>query len=269
MKKSEILNARPGRTWTAGINKFSDLTEDEWRITVNLNRRQVSTDRNVTLPIFKDPVPTEMDWRKKNVVTRVKDQGSCGSCWCFSATGSLESAHAIKTGKLVELSEQQIVDCASSAGSGCGGGDEDAALRYVKENGGQDTEDSYPYEGSDNSCRFKKESVGATVTDVVTLPQADAESMRKALGTIGPLSVCFDVEGDFQQYQSGVYDSDSCSTSANHAVLAVGYGTTTDGKPYWIVKNSWGASWGMNGYFFMARGKDMCGIEEDAAYPVV
>jgi len=274
MKRVEELNARPGATWVAGVTKFSDLTPAEFRRAVGLWTKKpegMEPFNSRAAEIVVD-APDTIDWRKKNAVTRVKNQASCGSCWAFSATGVLESATAIKTGKLVELSEQNLVDCSGEFGNmGCGGGMPSWALSYVKYNKGQDTEESYPYTGYDGSCQFSSSSVGATVLDVVNITQGDETGLKTALGTVGPVSVCFDVSNDLANYHSGVYSSDECSSDpmqVNHAVLAVGYDTTAS-TPYLIVKNSWGEDFGINGYFWIEYGKNMCGIGNYAVYPTV
>jgi len=273
MEKINALNARPGMTWTAGINPFTDLTPAEWRRNVGLMEPQDCSATNRASPVsFMDP-PKKIDWRDKGVVSKVKNQGGCGSCWTFSTTGCLEAHHAISTGKLVLLSEQQLVDCAQDFNNhGCNGGLPSQAFEYIRYRGGLDTEDSYPYQGYDQDCQVNPSTIGATVKDVFNITLNDENGIYTAVGTTGPVSIAYEVTGDFQQYTGGVYQSDDCSSdpqSVNHAVLVVGYDTAEDGTPYWIIKNSWGTGFGIDGYFWMVRGKNMCGIADCASYPIL
>ncbi|KAL3884391.1 hypothetical protein ACJMK2_024532 [Sinanodonta woodiana] len=216
--------------------------------------------------------PSEVDWRGKGYVTPVKNQGGCGSCYAFSVKGAVEGQLFRKTGKLVSLSEQNIVDCSFKEGNhGCGGGNKFRSYNYIKNNNGVDTAEAYPYEAKNGPCRFRRSEVGATVTGYVDLPRNDEIALRHAVANIGPIAVS--IEGfprDFRFYDHGVYDNPNCTKlESMHAVLVVGYGTRY-GLDYWIVKNSWGSRWGKAGYVFMARNKDnQCCIACAANYPVV
>ncbi|GIY59251.1 cathepsin L [Caerostris darwini] len=261
------------RTWTKGLNKYSDMSPEEQRTSLlgyKLPKDFVSQ-ASSWLPPMHAVVPERMDWRDHGFVTPVKNQGKCGSCWAFAATGSLEGQHARKTGKLVSLSEQNLVDCAKG-NEGCGGGYVSLAFHYIKNNKGIDTEVSYPYAAKNEKCHFKNSTVGATCTGYVVLPKGEEEALKVAVATIGPISVSMDAAVDIFDYKNGIYDSNKCKNDAeslNHAVLAVGYGTE-NGKDYWLVKNSWGTSWGENGYIKMARNNhNMCGIALRAKYPLV
>ncbi|GBN19297.1 Cathepsin L [Araneus ventricosus] len=257
-----------------GINEFSDMEHEEFVRIFNGYRGQVSKKSNGStwVPPSNVILPDKVDWRDKGLVTPIKNQQQCGSCWAFSTTGSLEGQHMKKTGDLVSLSEQNLVDCSGPEGNqGCEGGWMDQAFEYIKENKGIDTEDSYPYTAQDGTCHFKKSSVGATVTGYVDIPTGDEDALKKAVATVGPISVAIDASHDsFQTYQDGIYDESECSTDQlDHGVLIVGYGSE-DGSDYWLVKNSWGTTWGSKGYIKMSRNKNnQCGIATKASYPLV
>ncbi|XP_031628990.1 cathepsin L1-like isoform X2 [Contarinia nasturtii] len=226
---------------------------------------------------FNLTLPRSIDWRDIGAVAEIKNQGVCGSCWSFSATGALEGQHFRKTGQLISLSEQNLIDCSSD---GCNGGFPDKALQYIKDNGGINTENAYPYKYGDDyfedkTCKYNATNVGAIVTGVVKIPTGDEQKLMTALATIGPISVAIDASGAFGFYHhsKGVYYNPNCATeneNLDHAVLLVGYGTDANGKDYYIIKNSWGTSWGDGGFMKMARtGQNHCGIATDAYYPLV
>ncbi|KAF0775405.1 hypothetical protein AaE_000894, partial [Aphanomyces astaci] len=192
------------------------------------------------------------------------------------------SHNLLTHGKKVLLSEQNLVDCAQAFDNhGCSGGLPSHAFEYIKYNGGLDTGASYPYHAKDELCKFSRASVGVHVVDVVNITSTDELELRKAVGTAGPVSIAFQVAPDFRFYKDGVYDSTVCHSGeqdVNHGmgvisttltVLAVGYNKTEDGHKYWIVKNSWSAKWGLQGYFNIARDKNMCGLADCASYPLV
>jgi len=261
-------------SWEAGINQFSDMTGEEFSKTIippldlsgmpNIQQEEVDISN----------LPNDVDWRDKGAVNKVKNQGSCGSCWAFSAIASLEGAHALSKGnKYTSLSEQQLVDCSTAFGNmGCNGGLMDQAFTYlINATKGDDLETAYPYKGVDGSCAYLATSIGATIKSFVDIKAQDEAALLAAVSTVGPVSIAIQAASDFMFYSSGVYDSTQCSSSPqtlNHGVAIVGYGV--DGAaPYWIVRNSWSANWGEQGYIRMARGKNMCGLADVASYPVV
>merc|ERR1711915_73651 len=266
-------------SYEVGENEFNDMTNEEFVSMMNGLRYSETSER--LNPVFSpslDSVPEKVDWREEGYVTGVKNQGQCGSCWAFSATGALEGAHFAKTKQLVSLSEQNLVDCSSRWGNhGCNGGLMDFAFKYIKDNKGIDTEESYPYTAKQgHKCLFNKENIGATLTSWTDVKSRSEEDLEAAVATVGPVSVAIDAgHRGFQMYKSGVYHELLCSsTRMNHGVLAVGYGSIKNwlGKEdkYWIVKNSWGTSWGNKGYINMAKeASNMCGIATAASFPVV
>lgn len=255
------------------MNQFADMTDEEFAKTMLTEIPPANKASNGSLFVAKEgmEVPDTVDWRTKGYVTGVKNQGACGSCWAFSATGSLEGQHFKKTGNLVSLSEQNLVDCSTAQGNhGCQGGLMDFAFTYIKENGGIDTEASYPYVGKNGVCQFKASDVGATCTGYVDIPHEDVTALQQAVATVGPISVAMDAsQTTFRFYKSGVYYDSQCSeTKLDHGVLAVGYGELNS-EAYWLVKNSWGTSWGDAGYFMIAQRDNDCGIATQASYPTV
>jgi len=263
------------KSYSLKMNNFGDLLHHEFVGIMNgynYDQKQQLNDGFTQIPPAHVELPEEVDWRSHGAVTDVKDQGQCGSCWAFSSTGALEGQHFRKTGKLVSLSEQNLVDCSTNFGNnGCNGGLMDNAFRYIKANGGIDTETSYPYDGEDEQCHFSRGSIGATDKGFVDVKQGDEDALKAAIATVGPVAVAIDASHPtFQFYNHGVYDEKDCSpTNLDHGVLAVGYGTE-GGDDYWLVKNSWSTKWGLDGYIKMSRNKNnQCGIASCASYPVV
>jgi len=264
-------------TYWLGMNKFAAMTVDEFVKAMNGYNVTMRGERTQDRHTFRfnprlGDLPDTVDWRDKGYVTPIKDQGQCGSCWAFSATGSLEGQTFAKTKTLPSLSEQNLVDCSTKQGNqGCNGGLMDQAFEYIKVNNGIDTESSYPYEARDGTCRFKAADVGATDTGFTDITSKDESALQQAVATVGPISVAIDAShASFQLYKKGVYHEALCSqTRLDHGVLAVGYGTDA-GKDYWLVKNSWGEGWGDKGYIMMTRNKkNNCGIATAASYPLV
>ncbi|CAG9822448.1 unnamed protein product [Phaedon cochleariae] len=261
-------------TFEMGINNFADLTPEEFLAMIS-NPYIWNTTLEVEQASFNDvmgtDIPEEVDWRKKGAVTAVKKQGRCGSCWSFSATGTIEGQYFIKEGKLVSLSEQQMVDCATKETykcGGCKGGYVNKALKYAADNGMM-LENSYPYKAKHQSCQYNKSQVAVKTSSYKSVKKGDENELKKAVALVGPISVCITATKNFHLYKSGVFDDETCNRKRiNHAVLVVGYGSL-NGNDYWIVKNSWGAHWGQHGYILMSRNKDQCAIAYHAVYPVL
>jgi len=266
-------NRDPMNTWKRTITKFTGLTMKELEGSAIMESQNCSATNGISARNF--PVyPVYFDWRGSGVVTPVKDQGNCGSCWTFSTTGAVESNWAIYTGMSPPLlSEQQLVDCAGDFNNhGCNGGLPSQAFQYIQFAGGIETEADYPYLAIDQNCSFDSSKEAAHVYDgSVNITSGDETALLESLFTVGPVSVAFEVVGDFMDYYGGVYVGKTCQSLAqtvNHAVLAVGFGTdSTSGLDYWLVKNSWGTTWGEEGYFRIQRGVNMCGIAVCASYP--
>jgi len=267
-KKIAVHNKLADQPFQLSINKFGDILPHEFvnihnGLKVPKNRTLLRMGVGSFLPPANVQVPDAVDWREKGYVTPVKNQGQCGSCWAFSSTGALEGQVFRKTGKLVQLSEQNLVDCSREfENNGCEGGLPDNAFNYIRSNGGIDTENAYPYEGQDDTCRYKKAEKGGSDTGFMDVKSGDEEMLKIAVATIGPISVGIDASHEsLQFYSQGIYHEEKCSTTElDHAVLVVGYGTE-NGEDYWIVKNSWSAEWGEKGYIRMARNKNNhCGI---------
>jgi len=263
-------------TYRVKMNKYGDLTNREFVAMLNGYNKtgeMVKQSGSRFLKPSNVKIPDSVDWRTQGYVTPIKDQGQCGSCWAFSAVASLEGQHFKAATKLVSLSEQNLVDCSRKYGNmGCDGGLMDQAFAYIKDNKGIDTEDSYPYHAVDQKCKFNPATVGATDTGFVDISSGDEDALTNAIATIGPISVAIDASQDsFQFYSDGIYSDDYCSSEdLDHGVTAVGYGSLGQDQDYYIVKNSWGTSWGNQGYILMARNKNnMCGIATAASYPLV
>ena len=269
-----IHNLDQTQNFTMGVNQFTDLTPEEFKSQwVGGLKTQVGSYGCKTFTSGASGVPATVDWRNKGAVTSVKDQGQCGSCWTFSATGAIEGAWAISKGQLVDLSEQELVDCATgvSYGShGCNGGQMEGAFKFVIANG-QCTLASYPYTAKDGTCQ--KCTAVAHISYCSDVKPNDQVSMKAAVAQ-QPVAVAIEADTRyFQSYSGGILTSSSCGTSLDHGVLTVGYGEE-NGQKYWLVKNSWGTTWGDKGYVKIARSEStndpgICGIAMDPSFPTV
>jgi hypothetical protein len=274
-------NSHPSADYTMGMNEFGHLTWREFKkmyvgtgLRPDLATSDILRDVHQVPENYQTNKSGSVDWAKKGAVTAIKNQGQCGSCWAFSTTGSLEGAYFLKTGTLTSFSEQNLVDCDTKVDQGCNGGLMDDAFDFIHTNKGLCTEASYPYTGTDGTCNKKcKKVAGATVkkhTDVGKTQKALMSALDKQ-----PVSIAIEADqSGFQFYKSGVFTG-TCGTTLDHGVLAVGYGTMGSKKKgkYWKVKNSWGASWGMDGFILLERGKKQaggqCGLLNSASYPTL
>ncbi|XP_009775102.1 low-temperature-induced cysteine proteinase-like [Nicotiana sylvestris] len=269
-------NSVPDKSYKLGLTQFADLTNEEYK-SIYLGTkpdgrsRLLNTQSDRYAPKVGDSLPDSVDWRKKGVLVDVKNQGQCGSCWAFSAVASIEAVNKIVTGNLISLSEQELVDCDTSDNQGCQGGLMDDAFKFVIQNGGIDTEEDYPYKAKDGKCdQARKNARVVTIDGYEDVPDNDEKALKKAVAG-QPVSVAIEAGGkDFQHYKSGIFTG-KCGAAVDHGVVAVGYGSE-NGMDYWIVRNSWGASWGEKGYLRMQRNignpKGLCGIATIASYPV-
>jgi C1A family cysteine protease len=268
----EAHNSRADATSTMGVNQFADWTSEEMARKLN-GYRPINKVKNVVHLRAPRNAPASLDWSAKGAVTAVKDQGQCGSCWSFSATGSIEGAVYLKRGNLTSLSEQQLMDCSHPEGDdSCEGGLMDDAFQFVLDNKGICAEADYPYKAKDEKC-VKTCKVVSTISSFVDVAfdskHPTDESALMAAVNIGPVSIAIEADQPvFQLYTGGVITK-GCGTSLDHGVLIVGYGTdSTTNVDYWLVKNSWGAKWGEKGYVRLARNANVCGLNMVASYPV-
>jgi cathepsin L len=263
-------NANPSNHRVA-LNKFADLSATEFAAIYNGFRMPKEVLNNV--PIIgasAEALPDSKDWRTAGAVTGVKNQGQCGSCWAFSTTGSVEACHQLATSSLVSLSEKNLMDCSWDEGNqGCNGGLMTSAMQYIIDNGGIDTESSYPYSPvSSQDCKYSKSTKGSTESAFSNVQSGSESALQNSVNK-APTSVAIDAShSSFQFYSSGVYFEPSCSASQlDHGVLGVGWGVDSS-KDYWIVKNSWGTDWGTEGYIWMSRNRNNnCGIATMATLP--
>jgi C1A family cysteine protease len=255
-------------TWTIGVNQLTDRTDEEIKTLLGF-KAMPTTPEDKTVSVEEIEAATPVDWRAKGAVTPVKNQGQCGSCWSFSTTGALEGAHAIKTGNLVSLSEQNLVDC-SWSNHGCKGGLMDLAFKYT-ESHKLETEAEYPYTAKTGlfACKYKKDLGVVGATTYADVPKNSIPQFKAFLAK-GPVAIAIEADRSvFNQYTGGIITGTACGTQLEHGVLAVGWGVENDTE-YYIVKNSWSAQWGEKGYVRLGieAGPGVCGIHTSASQPV-
>jgi len=265
MKVIENLNARGNQEGKAtfALNKFADLSPAEFKHLYLMNNVP-SYNANPRMPsrFLPRDVPAKFDWRTTGLISSIKDQGQCGSCWAFSATENIESVWAQKNNLTTPsiLSPQQIVDCDDTC-YGCGGGWPYLAFQYVTQAGGQDSESSYPYTARDGTCRYDESNVVAKLNGYDSIPK-DEKQIQALTADVekgAPYSICVDA-ASWQFYSGGVMTADQCGQSVDHCTQLIGYDTskTTQNLPYWIVRNSWGTDWGLQGIIYLEMFKNTC-----------
>nr|AJC97563.1 hypothetical protein [Drosophila mojavensis] len=252
-----------------GVNQFTDLTSEEFQMMSCSSPLEDVRAQYIYIPPANLKLPKSVDWRKKKAVSGIRHTGQCASCYAFAAVAAIESHQFLKTGKMIELSEQNLLDCSSNppyTNKGCYSGTVDESLRYVKENG-INTRSSYGYEGKRGKCRFRKDHNGANVAASVMVYRNDEYALQAAVATIGPVTVTFNGQ-HMQGYISGIAQKPCTKNTTYHSLLVVGYGTDK-GVDYWLLKNAWG-KWGESGYMRVARNKNnYCGIARWPVFPVI
>ena len=279
-----FTNLQTDNSFKLEMNKFAAYENSDFKSLYQGMYTPKETPKIKNVPEFPSIAPSTVDWRNTKIVGAIKDQAQCGSCWAFSAINALEGQVSKLLGKTVSLSEEEMVDCVKNVKSpdgtqtccdGCEGGEMYSVYQYLN-NKEDDTQTQYPYTAKDGTCNQKPSVLSSVaVKDYVSLPSKDEETLMKAVSTQGPISVGVDANLDWQLYHSGIYDPShsllGCSPNINkqdHGVAIVGYGADS-GKDYWIIRNSWGKSWGENGYMRLVRGENACGVANSPIYPIV
>jgi len=273
-KRVAQLNARSkalNSTATFAINQFSDLTLEEFSARLGMKGYVPNQVAGIDVAAPAVAAPGSFDWRNKNGITAIKDQGQCGSCWAFSCTESIESVYKIKGSKpnQIPLAPQQIVDCDRGDG-GCNGGDLPTCYQYVKTAGGLEPETSYPYHARDQTCQANKGLEQDPIKGFqYVIPQGskDEQTMANFLAANSPMSIIVDASS-WSSYSGGVLSASQCGENLDHAVQAVGY-NGLDANGYWIVRNSWGSGWGESGFIRLQFGRNTCGMTSEVTVPTI
>ncbi|KAJ8335259.1 hypothetical protein SKAU_G00408980 [Synaphobranchus kaupii] len=278
MVEQHNLEASLGlHSFTMGLNHLSDMVTEEVNAALNGLRdedeEELHRHGNLTFapPGGGLPLPLSVDWRSKGMVSPIRNQGACGSCWAFSVTGAMEGQMKNWTGKLIPLSPQNLLDCSTSYGNhGCKGGYLSKAFKYIIGNKGIDSDSSYPYEHREGKCRYSVRGRAGYCSGYRIVRKGNEKALQSAVANVGPVSVGINaLLPSFHYYRGGLYDDPTCGSKINHAVLVVGYGTDR-GRDFWLVKNSWGTGWGESGFIRMARNKkNQCGIANFPMYPTM
>jgi len=266
------------KSFKLAVNQFADMQQEEFRskfLGYKFVDRSHLRSKNVEEVNSSVAAPDAVNWVTNGAVTPVKNQGQCGSCWAFSTTGATEGAWFVAKGALVSLSEQQLVDCSSAQGNqGCNGGLMDQGFQYIITNKGICTESDYPYTGADGTCQTSC-TAAATISKFTDVAVNNEDALKTA-NAQQPIAIAIEADQSvFQFYSSGVLDDASCGVNLDHGVLLAGYGhDSSSNKDFWLVKNSWGASWGAAGYIQIVRNVNgnwarQCGLTSDPSYPTV
>ncbi|XP_021765963.1 macrodontain-1-like [Chenopodium quinoa] len=274
-------NASSNKMFTLGVNAFTDLTTEEFIATHTGYKRQFHSISNGSMTmefsyenLTDYDISPSVDWREQGAVTGIKYQGQCEGCWAFSVVAAVEGLNRIKFGQLISLSEEELIDCVQE--DGCRGGDVSKAYTFTQQNQGITTEGEYPYTayyGYQGQCQaWNAGGNTVTINGYQNVPQNDEISLMQAVSR-QPVSAGIDASSaDFKSYSGGIYYNQMCGTSyydLNHAVTIIGYGyDDTYGTNYWLIKNSWGESWGENGYMRIIKDQNQCGISMAASYPI-
>jgi len=260
-------------SYKLAMNQFGDLTFPEFLNHIGATKFDPREIFNYYPDSALSNAPDSLDWRNKGAVTPVANQGSCGSSPYWAAVGAIEGAHVISgQGSLVSLSVQQSIDCRQSpqyGNFGCNGGYINTSFEYVVNNNGIDTNETYPYLDQDGtSCAYTTSGDGAVIDSYVNVPP-DENSLLEAI-LVCPVATAVMVTPDFEYYSSGVFNDSTCTDeNIAHGILVIGYGETAEGDQYWTLKNTLGTSWGMEGYMYLERGHNRCGIANTCSYPVI
>eukprot|EP00475_Leptophrys_vorax_P015628 TRINITY_DN2192_c0_g1_i1.p1 TRINITY_DN2192_c0_g1~~TRINITY_DN2192_c0_g1_i1.p1 ORF type:complete len:527 (-),score=129.86 TRINITY_DN2192_c0_g1_i1:78-1658(-) len=264
---------RQKKGYELAVNHLADRFEYELRSLHPSKGRSKPNNAMYTFSSVSSKLPESVDWRTAGAVSDVKDQGICGSCWSFGAAETIEGTLFLRTGVMARLSSQALVDCSWSFGNmGCDGGNDFLGYEWIMKSGYIPTEASYPYTMADGYCKYETAQPGVSIKGYVNVTSGDAQALREALATHGPISVSIDASHkSFSFYKSGIYYEPQCGNGLadlDHTVLAVGYGVE-NGTPYWIVKNSWSTYWGDEGYIKMSAVNNNCGVATQPTFVVI